>query len=792
MKIDIKNLFVSKTFVKMLLSYLVVVFITIVMVSSVVYLKFSNATMADIQTNMEDKLRQNMNQLDFMRNQVNALGLQLIDDHDIVAMIYRKNMNPVISYLAQMKLKQAVDSNSMISSIYAYNGYTGKYVSNLNASGAGTPLDQAMEKEIKEYSETERMKFLPLTYLNHALIGNEREEKIISIIFNDNPDLTIVNSGRSIRAANSMLIVNFKADYLQRFFTSLSDIQSSKTLLLDRNGRVVCDSGLLNFGKNLSRAENLKGILTAAKPSGYFSIKDRNGKYLMTYVASDSSPYVFVNRTDYSVLLHRIHGLRTKILLVCLGIMLLCVVLSIAAAYQMYLPLYKTMNSLRRQVAPSSWKKPELRSYNDIEDLKEMFSSILDKTNRLENSMSYDAPFIKRVFLKLLLKGDAAALSNLSRKANEINLRIRDGRSCVILFSIDGYQELAKLKDKLAESLLAAQIENEINQIFSDFVNVETIDMDQGQVAVIANLRNDLPVFDTMREWIVLIQKAIKSNVGITVSAACGSIVDNLDSLTLSYQDCLELMKYRFMEGYQCVLNAQYFEQIKDKSFTEGEKYRKQIVKCVKDSDSSGLEDKMEDLFSKFKDNRYESVRRAVNQLVFDILKDVADIAATDRNPELCSMFAVIEEQDTLDSLRRWTVKVCSEYMECMESRRTSRCKDVIGIAVSYLELNFCSSELSTEAVADAVNLSPGYLGKLFSEHMGKTVNEYINELRMKKAREELENSSAPVCDIAARVGFSNQSYFTAIFKKHFGVTPNQHRLNSSKLCSDRSYSKIM
>lgn len=781
-----KNLFASKTFTKMILSYLLVVFITIVMISSIIYYKFSNATIQDIQINTQEKLKQNMNQLDFMRNQVNALGLQLIDDNYIVALIYRKNSNPSINYLAQTKLKQVVDANPMISSIYAYNGNTKKYVSNLSSSdSSGSSLDQEMELEVKTYEDKNRMKFIPLAFLNKASNGNEYKEKIISIVFNDYPNLTTIKANKDINVLNSMLIINFKAGYIQKFLTSLSDTRNSDTMIVNRNGDVICNSNLENFGRNISKDSYFRDILNSNKSDGYITKNSADGQFLITYVASDNSPYLFINKTNYSVLLQKIHALLYTVIMVCLLILLLCIIISILAAYNVYLPFYKTINNIKGQMPEIIEKKFHGNSYNEIEELKDLFSNIIDKTNQLETSILYNEPFIKKVFLKLLLEGDTAALSNIAKKTSEIRLKIRDDESVVILFSIDRYAELAKLQDKLTESLLVAQIENIIDDTLSCDFEIELVYLEQDLITVIANTHNEENFDEKLKSRIKLIQGAIFQKYGITITVAIGGIVENVNKLYVSYSNCLELLKYRFVYGYEALLDNLPLHEVTTNKVTDIDKNKRKIIKNIKECNTKEFEEEIHQIFMKLSDNKYDYIKLTINQLAFDIVKELTVLNASDSNEEeINRIYSQINDFETMETLKAWLIQFCRNVVNKLECKKLTRHRDTIDLIVTYLEANYFKPEISTESVSEIVKLTPGYLGKLFSESIGKSINEYINELRMKRAKEELEKSTACVCDIANMVGFSNQSYFTATFKKHFGVTPNQYRLEHTKMNS--------
>ncbi len=76
---------------------------------------------------------------------------------------------------------------------------------------------------------------------------------------------------------------------------------------------------------------------------------------------------------------------------------------------------------------------------------------------------------------------------------------------------------------------------------------------------------------------------------------------------------------------------------------------------------------------------------------------------------------------------------------------------------------------------ADKCNLSVGYFSHIFKETMGMSPTEYINMIRINKAKEYLENTDYSISQIAEYVGFSSQNYFCRIFKKYVGVSPGKY-----------------
>ena len=98
--------------------------------------------------------------------------------------------------------------------------------------------------------------------------------------------------------------------------------------------------------------------------------------------------------------------------------------------------------------------------------------------------------------------------------------------------------------------------------------------------------------------------------------------------------------------------------------------------------------------------------------------------------------------------------------------------------AIEYIDRNF-KEDIKLEDVSNAVGLTPVYLHKLFYKTTGQTPHQLLLEKRLAMAKELLTGSDMSLVNVAAESGFSSQSYFNAVFKKHCGVTPLAFRQNA-------------
>ncbi len=95
--------------------------------------------------------------------------------------------------------------------------------------------------------------------------------------------------------------------------------------------------------------------------------------------------------------------------------------------------------------------------------------------------------------------------------------------------------------------------------------------------------------------------------------------------------------------------------------------------------------------------------------------------------------------------------------------------------AVLYIHDNFMH-DISREGLAAHLDINADHLGKAFRSYTGRKMNEYINELRIKRAALMLKESDEPVIQIAFAVGFESLRTFNRSFLKVMGVTPTVYR----------------
>lgn len=95
--------------------------------------------------------------------------------------------------------------------------------------------------------------------------------------------------------------------------------------------------------------------------------------------------------------------------------------------------------------------------------------------------------------------------------------------------------------------------------------------------------------------------------------------------------------------------------------------------------------------------------------------------------------------------------------------------------------------DITTEDIARAAGVHVGHLHRLFAEQTGSHPGQYLNSLRMEKARFLLARTDLSMLSISKLCGIATQQYFSRCFKRCSGVTPQEYRRTYAVTCDYRS-----
>ena len=163
-----------------------------------------------------------------------------------------------------------------------------------------------------------------------------------------------------------------------------------------------------------------------------------------------------------------------------------------------------------------------------------------------------------------------------------------------------------------------------------------------------------------------------------------------------------------------------------------------------------------------------------VVQAVLSSGADPGEVSALENNLTL-----ELSHLSSLEELTSWGEVMLEKSIGLLNTHQKLKDQALVRKAMDYIETHYGES-ITLDMASAYVHLSPAYLSRIFSKKTGIGFTEYLTQLRLKRAKQQLRMTTDTIDNIAAATGFSSSSYFSAVFKKHEGITPSEYRATPS------------
>ena len=97
---------------------------------------------------------------------------------------------------------------------------------------------------------------------------------------------------------------------------------------------------------------------------------------------------------------------------------------------------------------------------------------------------------------------------------------------------------------------------------------------------------------------------------------------------------------------------------------------------------------------------------------------------------------------------------------------------EIIKPAVSYIHDKYTAEKISVDMLSGLCGISPEYFRRIFKNFYGISPINYINNLRLSRAKELLESQLYSVSEVAMQCGYKEMCHFSREFKRAMGISP--------------------
>lgn len=130
---------------------------------------------------------------------------------------------------------------------------------------------------------------------------------------------------------------------------------------------------------------------------------------------------------------------------------------------------------------------------------------------------------------------------------------------------------------------------------------------------------------------------------------------------------------------------------------------------------------------------------------------------------------------EILEKLEKLAGKTASKPAAANETGTDTAGNRFVEQALHYMREHY-PEPITQPIVAEALGVTPSYLSTLFTRNLGYGFAECLNKIRIERACDYFVDSQMKTYEVAYRVGFQDEKYFSNVFKKIMGLTPSQYR----------------
>lgn len=424
-----------------------------------------------------------------------------------------------------------------------------------------------------------------------------------------------------------------------------------------------------------------------------------------------------------------------------------------------------------------------------IEELIELLNKLKEKinanelisnNNTLVNSQNND----KLNFILRVLNNDFVTQEEDYKKAEEAGFSVKNKYCIAVILQIDKERDIRQVK----QVPLNRVIENIIQDVMTGFGIGDMVSFEEGKYLYIFSFstkdlykENFMKIEDLCRQTITLIDKFVqtKSSCGI------GGVVKGFENLKISYEQAYEELKKTFYTGN---LSINIYNELQEKTvqIMDCPSY-KTLVHCIDTLDINNLKNNFVDwllFLEKCRDNDSQIVKKYIHKLLLSLENNVKYFKPdTNYIKSTQKAYINIQEQNYLDQVIE-TISICiDEFIEETKVNNMLIYRKEVMMAKEYIEKHY-QEDIKVSTISKYVNMNSDYFSHVFKKETRINFSDYLNKVRIEKAKEYMKTNQYKIYEIAYKVGYANESYFVKKFKNETGLKPTEYikKLNSCQL----------
>lgn len=387
--------------------------------------------------------------------------------------------------------------------------------------------------------------------------------------------------------------------------------------------------------------------------------------------------------------------------------------------------------------------------------------------------------YLKETLFKEVLSGFRKEEDVVSQMG-ALSIRVRPEAMVVLKLKVDQFETIRMKYVEKDERLLRYAVVNILEEMIPRKWSNEIIVENSAEYLIVMNTQaadaSKLEKADLNR-LLEKVMSAMKDFLNISISIGVSPIISSFNDLRAAYQEAEIALANHFFEGAGKVI---YYEeavantQQKHNEFVLDKDEERAFKLALESHDYNKCQEWMEELQKQMHLNLVSE--RVIRQIYIRVLEWIRSHFPS--TPDLIqgskTSYEQLLKQETFGHIHEFAKKYfdqCIRYSRMLIEDPPSYVDQAISIIMKHY-----TEDLSLQAVAGQINVNPSYLSRIFKQETGENFINFLTKVRIDNAKHYLETSNCKVYEVAVKVGYQNTTYFSKIFKKVVGVTPEKYR----------------
>lgn len=379
-----------------------------------------------------------------------------------------------------------------------------------------------------------------------------------------------------------------------------------------------------------------------------------------------------------------------------------------------------------------------------------------------------------------LINGRIYDKKDIEKKLELFNIRIE--KYVIVTAKLD-YEEDSKKEEKVEPWILEFGICNICEEILKKYCENLLTDNSASSfsfIMIFPKKSSDTDCINISTQACIKAQKAVKEYSKKSICFGISNVETDACQINRFYRQALEACRQKFFFGGDCIIQYKDINSNNENCWTILNGEKENIFNAISSGNTSCISQQMKQLTCEITNSLcdMDSVKSAMLELLVGGLRVFEEMHSDNIKSYLAMIHKGIESIYSCETVDKLVASVEEILLSlAVENNRASMDyhQKTVDNIIQYIYKNY-KDDLSLDLISDIFHLSSAYISRLIKRHTGKTFLEILLDIRLDIARELITTKDYKVFEIAKLVGYNDPSYFIQVFKKKYGVTPNEYK----------------